>query len=1105
MKKQTLSVFTAATVAASVVVPVASANTSFTDVSPSSSHFNAIQNLVERGIIKGFEDNTYRPNATLTRGQAAKILANALQLDTSSKEQKFTDVTASIEYIGAINALADKGIINGYADGTFKPGEPLTRGQMAKILVNAFGLEEANEVNLPFTDVSAQNGYKGFIQTLLNYEITEGTTSTTFSPSAAVKRGQMASFVVRAENAKQAPTADQNTIQSTIVAVEEGKIILESGTYEVSESLQKVLAPYNATALQNAEITATVEAGKIVDVTALTIITQGTEEQPIVLKSSASDAVASITPIAATTSKVSFGGVVTVASNFVQFKGIEFTNEVILTSAVKLFSFNELLEKLTINQDVEATINGTSNVNTIVVASEKSLHLNITGTVSILSFATEKAAVKLALTTKIKNIVTPNNVTLESIISNYSAVKGNITNVNGSTPQSPSTGSGNNGGGSISTSTPPTTGGNEKPTNPETPPTTDEEEKPTNPGTEKPVIPTVPKTELEPKPIAPIGTEFTGVITSITTSDSATTTGDTAETTTEDSTTTTVDTIRVHFDTNSFEVADEKLAYFIRNNEEALLYAGASFIVNDGKIIGIKDLYLTRGDELNGDDGQDGRITIYGNVTVAKQTATVQNIIIGGDVILPSDYQDELIFNKVKIYGTVAFSEMAVAATRQLIASLTPIAAATTKIKITFNDSSVAIIEINKEDVALYAGGTTEVAEINVKSNTTIDAEGVIFPKIVLSPGATNVVINASIKNVVIESDEQIVVTGRGNFDHVEVNTAAPIELKTEGNIKSLAAKNEDTNLTLGNNVKIDVVATNKPIEEIIKNHADVKTQIGQTTDLNYYFAVELIQNYKDLGYYSLKLANVGDHQVKYDFVTIHSDTSHIKRGQLAPENAISYEIGKEVFIPGDKTIIVYLVDSNNKIVDFDTSLNTRFSSFKFTTTTAGMQLDTTYEVTNGTKVSDTFDSVIRYKIGEPIIYLTATELEVLTWKVTDGVATVLLPINGVYDQFESKHHSLIWLGKLRDGVYLSTSGENEKTDQALVTLKDIAAKYKETPEENKAISDIIGILFYHYNIDKGQLFINKEKVPQYIEAIKSVTTLGNLYDRIVEINKEEN
>src|SRR5690606_9113631 len=143
MSGKSLKIFTATAVAATVFAPVASANTTFKDITPANSHYEAVKSLVERGIINGYEDGTFRPNASLTRGQAAKILANALNLDTSSKELKFKDVTSKLGYIWAINALVNAGIINGYEDNTFKPNAPLTRGQMAKVLVDAFGLEKS--------------------------------------------------------------------------------------------------------------------------------------------------------------------------------------------------------------------------------------------------------------------------------------------------------------------------------------------------------------------------------------------------------------------------------------------------------------------------------------------------------------------------------------------------------------------------------------------------------------------------------------------------------------------------------------------------------------------------------------------------------------------------------------------------------------------------------------------------------------------------------------------------------------------------------------------------------------------------------------------------
>ena len=82
---RSLKIFTATAVTASAIMPVAVSadSTTFFDVETTNAHFDAITSLVERGIIKGYADGTYRPNATITRGQAAKILAKTLNLITS--------------------------------------------------------------------------------------------------------------------------------------------------------------------------------------------------------------------------------------------------------------------------------------------------------------------------------------------------------------------------------------------------------------------------------------------------------------------------------------------------------------------------------------------------------------------------------------------------------------------------------------------------------------------------------------------------------------------------------------------------------------------------------------------------------------------------------------------------------------------------------------------------------------------------------------------------------------------------------------------------------------------------------------------------------------
>ena len=175
------------------------AQTTFHDVNANSEMGQAVSNLVNRGIISGYPDGTYRPNQAITRAQAAKILAGILKLDTKSANATFTDVPISYEHYGAIAALSERKIINGYPDGTFKPSEPITRAQMAKILTNAFELSSVFET-LPFTDVNTQSESYRYINALYSYAITTGTSASTYSPGNRVTRGQLAVFMTRAEN-----------------------------------------------------------------------------------------------------------------------------------------------------------------------------------------------------------------------------------------------------------------------------------------------------------------------------------------------------------------------------------------------------------------------------------------------------------------------------------------------------------------------------------------------------------------------------------------------------------------------------------------------------------------------------------------------------------------------------------------------------------------------------------------------------------------------------------------------------------------------------------------------------------------------------------------
>ncbi|MEK4231369.1 S-layer homology domain-containing protein [Solibacillus sp. FSL H8-0538] len=113
----------------------AAANTKqFSDVS--TQYFaEAVYDLAERNIIGGYADGTFKPGNTITRGQAAAIIVKMLKLDTSNvKNPGFKDVSTNNGYYKAIATLAQKGIIGGYSDGRYGPNDPIKRGQMASII-----------------------------------------------------------------------------------------------------------------------------------------------------------------------------------------------------------------------------------------------------------------------------------------------------------------------------------------------------------------------------------------------------------------------------------------------------------------------------------------------------------------------------------------------------------------------------------------------------------------------------------------------------------------------------------------------------------------------------------------------------------------------------------------------------------------------------------------------------------------------------------------------------------------------------------------------------------------------------------------------------------
>ena len=104
--------------------------------SAASPHGDAAEVLAARGLADGFGDGTFRPGSSVTRAQAATLLARALSLPAVAPDGRFSDVVGSVHGAG-IAALASAGLTTGCRADAYCPEGTLTRGQAASLLVRA--------------------------------------------------------------------------------------------------------------------------------------------------------------------------------------------------------------------------------------------------------------------------------------------------------------------------------------------------------------------------------------------------------------------------------------------------------------------------------------------------------------------------------------------------------------------------------------------------------------------------------------------------------------------------------------------------------------------------------------------------------------------------------------------------------------------------------------------------------------------------------------------------------------------------------------------------------------------------------------------------------
>lgn len=191
---KTIKVFLAVLVCLILFAPLVGAQT-FKDVPFDHWAHDEIRFLSEKQVIRGFSDSRFKPLTTLTRKDAAVMIVRALKLPAiQNPNVKPSDLKPTMGGYKEMMIAANKGMFT-ITSNSFRPGSPLTREEMARVLAVAYDYKGAGKS--AFKDLTKASPYYKYIDAIAKNDITTGYSDGTFKPKVAVNRAQFSTFLKR--------------------------------------------------------------------------------------------------------------------------------------------------------------------------------------------------------------------------------------------------------------------------------------------------------------------------------------------------------------------------------------------------------------------------------------------------------------------------------------------------------------------------------------------------------------------------------------------------------------------------------------------------------------------------------------------------------------------------------------------------------------------------------------------------------------------------------------------------------------------------------------------------------------------------------------------
>ena len=167
--------------------------------------------------IIGYPDGTVQPNGQITRAEATTIFFRLLTEESRSanltKTNGYTDVASDAWYNTAVSTMTKAGIVDGYPDGTFRPDAPISRAEFAKIAVS-FTQNNGSAVYNYFTDVKTTDWFAPYVTAAKDAGLIEGYSDGSFKPESKITRAEACAIVNRTLGRK--PSASHMKISDRI-------------------------------------------------------------------------------------------------------------------------------------------------------------------------------------------------------------------------------------------------------------------------------------------------------------------------------------------------------------------------------------------------------------------------------------------------------------------------------------------------------------------------------------------------------------------------------------------------------------------------------------------------------------------------------------------------------------------------------------------------------------------------------------------------------------------------------------------------------------------------------------------------------------------------